>query len=112
MSEKPFEVGNMVTITHHGEVCRLSHVKRVVGRFVELADGSKWHPIGQRPYPRPTDRWHGRSIRHTTEEDRSALRRVKYAGRLHNVVWSTFSVDDLRKVNLLLDRLEKRRADR
>jgi len=109
---KPFKVGDRVTVTNNGEIRCIVMVRRITKRFVELHNDSKWQPDGRDRFPKVHDPWRRESIRHTTDTDREVVRRVRYAGRLRRTDWATFSVDDLRKVNLLLDRLEKRRAEK
>jgi len=49
---KPFCVGDKVALFSRGWAAPEMHrVARVLKRFVELDDGSRWDPLG-RPYPR------------------------------------------------------------
>lgn len=52
-----FAVGDEVIVKANAEPRKAARVARVLARFVELDDGTKWAPDGSDTYPRPGSHW-------------------------------------------------------
>ncbi len=102
MPDCKFKVGDRVAVLDwKGHFDRISRVRRVMVRFVELDSGSKWQLDGSR-YPKRQlgDR---ACILETTPEHEDADERRQSASRLFNMEWRNLSVDQLRRVMAIVN---------
>lgn len=89
-SIRPWEVGEVVVVERGGWDNRIQTltIKRVMKRFIELSDGSKWEnrPYG-RSWPRPKGRigWGDRAhVRRRRPEDDLKLIQQRVLGAIHD----------------------------
>jgi len=99
MSERLFEVGDEVTVFHGGRPVRFSRISRVMVRFVEITEGSKWCLSGS-AYPRRNfeNVFDAPHIEHTTPEHKERFERRKLSHFLATFDWGSCSTKFLREV--------------
>lgn len=94
-----FKVGDRVIVYNHNDNPLRTHsIKRVIVRFVELSDGSKWTPDGLSPYPRTrggVGYWTHLDIRLATPERVAQFNRALYLSRLQRVYWDKLPTETL-----------------
>ena len=92
------EPGTPVAVVGVSSIFRTSKVKRVVSRFIELEDGSRWCKDG-RVYPKTKYNMHDAThIEMMTDEHREELRREKIIRRIKECnleLVSTKSLEDM-----------------
>lgn len=74
-------------------------VKRILNRFVELNDGSKWSHDG---YPYPHVRYNTRSIRPMTPELETAIHRQRGIRFLEKIEWGEVGTDTAERIVAIL----------
>lgn len=102
MPDCKFKVGDRVAVIDwRGQFSRISRVRRVMVRFVELDDGGKWKLDGNR-YPH---REHGdyAHIADVTPEHEVADKRRLSVSRLFSTEWRNLSDDQLRRVMTIVN---------
>ena len=102
--QKPFEVGDKVAVVTRGAVAPdMYRVARVMKRFVELDDGSRWNLQGG-PYP-ATD-WPHQRIAHWTDRHTRACR-IADAIRIARNIVERLRDNNLIEAGQLADELQE-----
>lgn len=102
MTESEFKEGDKVIMYENGAPIRGRIVKRVMKRFIELNDDSKWDLAG---HPYPMMAWSTKMIRPATPERVLELKRRSVVARIAGMTfkeWDALSVDQLDRINSIL----------
>jgi len=99
---EPLPVGTRVVVYDDFEhPLREQRVARVLKRYIELDDGSRWRPDGGQPYPKPSSMLYSR-LEVASVRALGDLRRRRMCERLRRTKWEELSTPELRSVCELL----------
>lgn len=102
MPREPLPVGTRVVVyDHFSQPVREQQVARALKRYIELDDGSRWCPDGEKPYPKPSSMMH-RWLEVASVRALEDLRRRRMCERLRRTKWEELSTPELRSVCELL----------
>ena len=92
-SLKDVKLGDEVVVSRHGCAVFIAKVSRIMKRYFELHNGTRWGYTG-RPYP-DIRGWGSSRVDYATDADRLEYRRARVIGILSNVVWKNLSDEKL-----------------
>ena len=98
-SEKEFEVGDKVIEYLHGEPKKVSTVKRILKRFLELEDGTKWGLYG---YAYPYRTWGTAHISYYVREDHLKLKTKNLISKIRFFDFKSLEYEQLVRINNIL----------